>query len=298
MSEVILSCQNLTKIYGSRKVVDNVSFEIKKGSICGLVGKNGAGKTTLIRIFTGLVLADGGTFSVCPGMNRTSTTVAAIVERPSVYKDMTAMGNLTVQCKLLGIPVDNDYLTKTLALVGLDSALKTKAKDYSLGMQQRLAVAMTLVGRPELLILDEPTNGLDPQGIHDMRELFVKLNREFGTTILISSHILSELGKFATDYIFMNNGKVVKTVSADELSDFGEKRTRLVVSDTAKACEALKAFGNVVVTAENTVELSGETPSTQILLTLAQNGVECTSISTVGGDLEDYFISLVGGTQK
>lgn len=302
MADIMISTANLTKKYGGKTVVDNVSLEIERSGIIGLVGQNGAGKTTLIRMLTGLVTPTSGAYALLPNQTRTSRDVAAIVERPSIYSNMSAMDNLTAQCLLLGVDVDKEYLTNTLNLVGLDATLTRSVKDYSLGMKQRLAIAMTLVGRPQLLILDEPTNGLDPQGIADMREVFENLNKELGVTIVISSHILSELGKFATEFYIMDRGKLLKRVSAEEIKKVNGKRIRLYVDDTEKTVAALKDMGSTQVCGNSQVVLFTEEPITQIMLTLAQAGVTVRNFVQAGDALEDYYLQIVreahnGGVQ-
>lgn len=293
MADILVSTENLTKKYGSKTVVDNVSLQIERGSIVGLVGQNGAGKTTLIRMLTGLVSPTSGSFELLQGQPRKPSDVAAIVERPSIYSNLSAMDNLIAQSVLLGVAVDKAYLTTTLNMVGLDATLVRPVKNYSLGMKQRLAIAMTLVGKPQLLILDEPTNGLDPEGIADMREIFVNLNRELGVTIVISSHILSELGKFATEFYIMDTGKVLKRITADELKTVNGQRIRLTVNDVAKAVETLKDTGEAQVIAANQIMLKTEQPVTQIMLTLAQAGVTVNGLVQAGDALEDFYLEII-----
>ena len=293
MSDVIISTDKLTKVYNGKTVVDNVSIQIERGGIIGLVGQNGAGKTTLIRLLTGLVNPTSGSYQLLPNQTRSSTDVAAIVEKPSIYSNMSAMDNLIAQSILLGLKPDKEYLSSTLNVVGLDPTLKRPVKNYSLGMKQRLAIAMTLVGKPQILLLDEPTNGLDPQGIADIREVFVKLNKELNVTLVISSHILSELGKFATEFYIMDGGQVLKRVTADEIKNINGKRIRLYVDDIEKTLETLKDLGKAEACGPSQVMLSTETPITQIMLSLAQAGVTVRNFVLAGDALEDYYLQII-----
>lgn len=293
MADVIISTDNLTKVYNGKTVVDNVSLKIERGGIIGLVGQNGAGKTTLIRMLTGLVQPTSGSYQLLPNQTRSSTDVAAIVERPSIYTNMSAMDNLVAQSILLGIKPDTAYLTSTLNVVGLDPTLTRPVKNYSLGMKQRLAIAMTLVGKPQLLLLDEPTNGLDPQGIADIREVFVKLNQELNVTIVISSHILSELGKFATEFYIMDNGQMLKRVTAEEIKKINGQRIRLYVDDVEKTLETLKGMGKAEACSKTQVVLLTETPITQVMLSLANAGVTVRNFVQAGDALEDYYLQII-----
>lgn len=298
MSDIMISTTNLTKKYGEKVVVDDVSLEIPRGGIIGLVGQNGAGKTTLIRLLTGLVTPTSGSFTLLPGQNRSSTDVAAIVERPSIYTNMSAMDNLIAQSRLLGLTADNEYLSSTLKLVGLNPQIKRPVKNYSLGMKQRLSIAMTLVGKPQLLILDEPTNGLDPEGIASMREVFVNLNQQMGVTIFISSHILSELGKFATEFYIMDKGRMLKRVTADEIKDVTGKRIRLAVDDAEKAVELLGKYGEAVLDESGQIQLTTDEAITQIMLELAQAGITVKNFTQAGDALEDYYLDIVRNARK
>lgn len=216
--EVILRTNHITKQYGNQAVVDDLSMTIRKGDIYGFIGKNGAGKTTLIRMITGLAKPSDGNMLLFGNSNLLEgrRNIGTVIESPALYSGMTARENLIVQCKLQNVS-DFTQVDNILTLVGLSETSKKKAKNFSLGMRQRLAIAIALVGNPQLLILDEPTNGLDPEGIKEIRELIVKLNKDRKITVLISSHILGELSKFATRYGIIHHGKLIEEFTEQQL---------------------------------------------------------------------------------
>ena len=218
MEQVVLKTNHLTKRYGHRAVVENLSMTIHQGDIYGFIGKNGAGKTTLIRMVTGLAApSDGsiqlfGSGSLLEGRRRIGT----VIEAPAFYPGMTARENIVAFSKLQGLH-DFSHTEDLLELVGLTHTGKKKCRNFSLGMKQRLAIAIALIGDPELLILDEPTNGLDPEGMKEVRDLILKLNQEKGITVLVSSHILGELSKFATRYGIIHHGKLIEEFTEEDL---------------------------------------------------------------------------------
>ncbi len=218
MEQVILKTNHLTKRYGHRAVVENLSMTIHQGDIYGFIGKNGAGKTTLIRMVTGLAApSDGsiqlfGSGSLLEGRSRIGT----VIEAPAFYPGMTARENIIAFSRLQGLR-DFSHVEELLELVGLDHTGKKKCRNFSLGMKQRLAIAIALIGDPKLLILDEPTNGLDPEGMKEVRDLILKLNQERGITVLVSSHILGELSKFATRYGIIHHGKLIEEFTEEDL---------------------------------------------------------------------------------
>ena len=298
MSNAIITTTNLTKCYGDKKVVNDVTLQINQGEICGLVGKNGAGKTTLMRLLTGLISPSSGTFAVCPNQVRTDTTVAALIEAPSLYGGFSAMDNLKAQARLLGIADDTAYFAKTLEIVGLANT-NQKVSNFSLGMKQRLAIAVALLGKPNLVLLDEPTNGLDPQGIMDLRELFVKLNRDCGITFVISSHILSELGKFATSYCFLDNGRLIKQATASEVESRCKKFVRVQLQDVPTGYELLKQAGYTVEGRRGQVDILDESVQiVDIVNILSQGGVVLQNVQVISQSLEDYFMALLRGEEK
>lgn len=226
--EYVLTAKNLSKDYKGFRALDALSIHVPRGSIYGLVGKNGAGKTTLIRILCALQEPSAGEyiiFGVDSGdreILQARRRMGAVVEAPAVYQELTAEENLRIQYRLLGRR-DHETIPGLLELVGLGNTGKKKVKNFSLGMRQRLGIAVALAGEPELLILDEPVNGLDPQGIIEMRRLLQKLNRDRGVTILISSHILDELSKLATHYGFIDKGRMVEEMEAADMGEDLEK---------------------------------------------------------------------------
>ena len=221
--EYILKTNDLVKRYGRYEALNGLTMNVPKGSIYGLVGKNSAGKTTLIRLICGLQNPTSGEYSIYGVSNKQKEIIqsrhrmGAVVETPAIYLDMTAEDNLKVQHCVLGLP-SFDEIPHILKMVGLENTGKKKARNFSLGMRQRLGIAVAIVGSPDFLVLDEPTNGLDPQGIVEMREIILKLNRQHGITILISSHILDEMARLATHFGFIDNGQMIEEISASELN--------------------------------------------------------------------------------
>ena len=226
--DYVLTANDLTKEYRGFRALDALSLHVPKGSIYGLVGKNGAGKTTLIRILCALQEPTAGEYALFGADSRDRSVaearrkLGAVVETPAVYQELTAEENLRVQYKVLGRK-DLGSIPGLLELVGLENTGKKKVKNFSLGMRQRLGIAVALAGEPELLVLDEPVNGLDPQGIIEMRKLLQKLNRDKGVTILISSHILDELSRLATHYGFIDKGHMVEEIAAADIDESLEK---------------------------------------------------------------------------
>ncbi len=299
--EYVLETQNLCKQYHACKALDGISMRIEKGAVYGFVGRNGAGKTTLIRMICGLQSPTDGAYTLY-GKRNTAVDIGearrrmgAIVETPSLYLDMTAEENLKAQYRVLGRP-SFEGIHQLLGLVGLSGTGKKKAKHFSLGMRQRLGIAVALAGSPDFLVLDEPINGLDPQGIVEMRELILKLNREHLITVLISSHILDELSRLATHYGFIDSGRMVKEISAEELERSCRKCMRLAVSDIHALVRSLDAMGiEYTVTADDEADLYGEWNIAE--LTRALDKQHCTIKNMVTRDesLESYYINLLGG---
>lgn len=299
--EYILTTDALTKTYKNFKALNGFSMHVPKGAIYGFVGKNGAGKTTLIRLICGLQEPSSGEYTLY-GRVRNAKDIAksrrrmgAVVETPSIYLDMTAYENLREQYDILGLP-SYDGIEDLLRLTGLADTGKKKAKNFSLGMRQRLGIALALAGDPDFLVLDEPANGLDPQGIVEIRELILKLNREYQITVLISSHILDELSRLATHYGFIDHGQMIKEISREELEAACGKCTHVQVSDTQTLSQVLDSMNlKYSIHSETEADIYAEITISKLTLALAEKSCELYSVQEKEESLESYYISLVGG---
>ena len=299
--EFVLTTSSLSKRYRNFEALKEVSMHVPKGAIYGFVGKNGAGKTTLIRVICGLQEPDEGEYSLYGVsyrdrfISRSRRRMGAVVETPSIYLDMSAEDNLKQQALVLGLP---SYRTipEVLKLVGLSDTGKKKARNFSLGMKQRLGIAVALIGNPDFIVLDEPINGLDPQGIVEIRELILKLNRERGITVLISSHILGELSKLATHYGFIDRGRLIREISAEELEAACRKSIRVEVSSTKLLARVLDGMGKEYeILSDTTANIYGEVELSALVMALSESGGRLISSHEQDEDLETYFINLVGG---
>lgn len=299
--EYIFKTNSICKYYGAFKALDGVNMSIPKGSIYGFVGKNGAGKTTMMRVMCGLQKPTSGDYTLFGKKNtddelvRLRKNMGAVVESPAIYKDLSAYDNLKLQCLNVGLP-NYDDIAEILKLVGLDNVGKKKAKNFSLGMKQRLGIAVALCSHPDFLILDEPTNGLDPQGIIEMRELILKLNKEQGITVLISSHILDELAKLATHYGFIDHGKIVREMSAAELEKECRKCIRMKVDDTKVLASIMEKKGiDYKIIDDSTADVFASFNFSEIAADFSKAGSNIISMEEHDESLEAFFISLVGG---
>ncbi|WP_302631549.1 ABC transporter ATP-binding protein [uncultured Clostridium sp.] len=303
MKKVVLKTYNITKKYGEQLAVDNVNMTIKKGDIYGFIGQNGAGKTTLIRLITGLIHKSGGEIELLGAneeneLNKARTMVGSLIESPSFYTNMTARENLEVSRLVRNIP-GKKCIDEVLELVGLKDVEKKKVKNFSLGMRQRLGIANALMGNPKLLILDEPINGLDPMGIVEIRELLKKINKEKDMTILISSHILSELSELATTYGIISNGKLIEEITAKQLSKKCRQYIDLKVDNTARAVILLErelGISDYEVLEDSNIKVFSNLDNVgEVNSLLSRSGIIVESISVKGKNLEEYFMNKVGG---
>lgn len=306
MNEIVLKTNSLSKKYGNSFAVENANIVIKQGDIYGLVGKNGAGKTTLIRMISGLTMPTSGEIELFnetspEGLSKARSRTGCIIETPSFFPYLSAEKNLEYYRIQRGIP-ERECVREVLKVVNLENTGGKKFKNFSLGMKQRLGLALAIMANPDLMILDEPINGLDPTGIVEFREILQRLNRERHTTIIISSHILSELSQLATQYGFINNGRFVEQISAKDLEEKCKSCLLMKVNNTEKAAVIIeKQLGctRFEVINNNQIRLFELIDTPEVVVeALVKNGVMLSAISQIGANLENYFIDLVGGKEN
>lgn len=303
MNEYILKTNGLTKKYHNDFALKDVNITIKKGEIYGLIGQNGAGKSTLLRLITGLAFPTSGTITIfdynsTEKIRDAQKRIGAIIEHPALFLNMTAYENLEVHRLQKGIP-GKACINNSLELVGLENTGKKKVKNFSLGMKQRLGLAIALLSDPELLILDEPTNGLDPMGIVEMRELIHKLNREKGLTVLISSHILTELYKTATCFGIIHKGQLLEELTTKELDEKCRQHLRIKVDQPQLAVTVIEEklqTNDFEVMPDGTIKLYSYLDDVRtVSRTLTNNGFILEHLSQNGDSLESYFTKRIGG---
>ncbi len=303
MEESIFEAIGLAKKYGGTMALDHIDLSLRRGEIYGFIGENGAGKTTMIRLITGLSFPTKGQITLFgktgeKELQKQRARIGCMVETPALYKNMTAEQNLEAQRIQRGIP-DKECISETLKLVGLTDTGKKTVRHFSLGMRQRLGIAMALLNDPEFLILDEPINGLDPSGIVEIRELMKRLNRERGITLLVSSHILSELYQTATRYILLHKGCILEELTQKELDEKCKQHIAIKTNDAAKTATILESklhTSNFQVMPDGTVRLYDHLDDLEnVARVLSQAGLLVTGLSLSGDSLEDYFLHKIGG---
>ena len=303
MNSIVLEAQGITKKYRETLALDHVDLKLEKGKIYGFIGKNGAGKTTFLRLITGLAFPTEGSLSLFgksgeKSLQEQRKRIGSLIETPALYPYMTAWQNMEVQRLQRGIP-DKSVIDKTLKMVGLDNTGKKKVRNFSLGMRQRLGIAMALLNTPEFLVLDEPINGLDPAGMVEIRNLIKELNREYGMTILISSHLLEELHNTATDFIFIDGGRILEELTYEELNEKCKQHIEIKVKDTEKAVLVMEEklhTDNFKMLPDGTIQLYDYLDDIEsVAVAFSEAQVLVVGLAVTGDTLEEYFISKVGG---
>lgn len=297
-NETVLKATGITKKYGAAKALDKVSIEIKRGMIYGLIGENGAGKSTFMRTIMGLNSIDEGSIELfgTTDLQAARRRMGQSIETPALYPELTARDNLRIQAANGG--VSDREIEDLLKMMRLENTGKKKAKNFSLGMRQRLAIANALITNPEFLILDEPTNGMDPAGMAEMREIIQRLVKERGITVLLSSHLLDELSQIATHYGILHEGHLIKELSKEELAQESRQFIKIDTSATEQAVTVLDSLGyrDYFVQSSRVIQLfEGIDQVAAINQALVEAKVPVDGIHLVGQKLEDYFLQLTGG---
>ncbi|MCR4794418.1 MAG: ABC transporter ATP-binding protein [Ruminococcus sp.] len=295
--EYVLKTKELTKVYGQKTVADKISLNIRKGDIYGFIGKNGAGKTTTMKMILGMIFPDGGEIELFgkPIDNMGRRRIGSLIEAPGLYKNLTAYENLHRFSLLYGGNEKN--ISEILEIVNLTDTGKKKAGEFSLGMRQRLGIGIALLGNPDLLVLDEPVNGLDPSAIKRVRDAIININRERGVTVLISSHLLGELAKISTKYGIINSGVLIEEVTAEELDSRCQQSLVIKCRDSGKAGAVLKKSLGIDRFKENDGVLeifSGLDRAEEINKVLVNAGAGVYDLHITNADMEDYFIERIG----
>lgn len=304
--DYILRTTNLTKYYKNKKAVDNVNINVKKGDVYGFLGQNGAGKTTTIRMIMGLIKPTKGEVyifgqRVMPGQYSHYGRIGSIVETAGFYPNLTAVENLEIHRRLMGV-TNKNYIDEALDLTGMTDVRNKMVKGFSLGMKQRLGISRALLHKPELLILDEPTNGLDPVGIKEIRKLIIDLSMKRKTTIFVSSHILSEIQQIATVIGIIHNGSLLEEIEFEELKKKSRNYIEIKINDDKKACFLLESALGITdykIVEQGLIRIYERLNESALFnRTLSENGLEISGISVMNDTLEDYFLQLTGGLFK
>ena len=297
----IITTHDLCKRYGAKMVINHVNMHIPEHSIYGFVGENGSGKTTIMRLLTGLAEPTAGSFTLF-GVKNTSAAIyearrniSAIVEATSLIPSMNARDNMIYQELYLGVTQTDEQRNELLKKVHLEDVGNKKVKNFSLGMKQRLGIALALLNKPKLMLLDEPMNGLDPEGIAELRDLLINLNQQEGITVLISSHILSELEKIASCYGFISHGRILEEITAEELQSKCRKSLNIKVDDIYKAEDALKSLNiqDFKAFPSGDIKVFENVKINDIMVAFSNYGVNVVGINSADESVEDYYLSLI-----
>ena len=301
----LITTSGLCKIYGHKMVIDHVDMHIPEHAIYGFVGENGSGKTTIMRLLTGLAEPSDGSYTLF-GVQNTDRKIyqvrqqlSAIVEATSLVPTLNARDNMIYQELYLGIKQTEEERNELLKKVHLEDVGNKKVKNFSLGMRQRLGIALALMNKPKLMLLDEPMNGLDPEGIAELRELLITLNQRDGITVLISSHILSELEKIASCYGFISHGKILEEITTEELQERCRKSINAKVDDVAKAEEAIKSLDikDYKASSSGEIKVYENIDINDLIAALSKNGVKVLSFNSSEESVEDYYLNLIKGAK-
>lgn len=300
--DYIVTTEGLTKTYGKKNAVEDISIHIRPGQIYGLIGRNGAGKTTVMRMLSGLSNPSKGSITLFGKQGaeaqKERRKIGVLIEHPGIYSNMSAYKNLKIKAIAMGCDTKGSYVEELLKLIGLENTGTKPVGSFSLGMRQRLGIGLALIGDPELIILDEPINGLDPQGIVEVRQMLARLRDEKGITVMISSHILDELGKLADSYGIIHEGKLIDEFTTDELHKRCGKYIAVKTDDNNAAVNIIKkaGFKEIEITNDDIIRISDRIDDVKLIVK-ALVGAELvpTYVSKSDISLEDYYLSVTGG---